>query len=216
MANKEISELSEITNTASGDFFIVVDSQDDNKIKKIAVNDAIKVTKNNVFERYVFGRDSNSTFLSGDFNVTKNTTRTPNANVVLNLNGFDAFHIPIHVVDEIRVDCFDVGILGLQNHEFISFSGIGNVSTSGSGGTIDFRFKEVVNSGTLVDVLLNNAENQATPDKSATGTLTGIRVTQLTELRESGNSYFNLVNTLNIDVPVGPFTFTAFIDNVQS
>lgn len=216
MANKEISELSAITNTASGDFFLVVDSEDDNKIKKIAVNDAIKVTKDNIFERYIFGRDSNSTFLSGDFNVTKNTTSTPNATIVLNSNGFDAFHIPNNDGNTYQVDCFDVGILGLQDYESISFSGIGDVSTSGSGGTIDFRFKEVANSGTLVDVLLNNADNQATPDKSATGTLTGIRVKRFTELRESGNSYFNLVNTLNIDVPVGPFTFTAFIDNVQS
>lgn len=216
MANKEISELSAITNTASGDFFLVVDSEDDNKIKKIAVNDAIKVTKDNIFERYIFGRDSNSTFLSGDFNVTKNTTSTPSTSIVLNSNGFDAFHVPNNDGSTYQVDCFDVDILGLQDYEFISFSGIGDVSTSGSGGTIDFRFKEVLNSGTLVDVLLNNADNQATPDKSATGTLTGIRVTRLTELRESGNSYFNLVNTLNIDVPVGPFTFTAFIDNIQS
>lgn len=216
MANKEISELSAITNTASGDFFLVVDSEDDNKIKKIAVNDAIKVTKDNIFERYVFSRNSNSAFLSGDFNVTKNTTSTPDATIVLNSNGFDAFHNPVNSEITFTVNCFDVGIVGLQDYEFISFSGIGDVATSGSGGTIDFRFKEVLNSGTLVDVLLNNDDNQATPDKSATGTLTGIRVTQFTELRESGNSYFNLVNTVNIDVPVGPFTFTAFIDNIQS
>lgn len=216
MANKEISELSEITNTASGDFFIVVDSQDDNKIKKIAVNDAIKVTKNNVFERYVFSRNSNSTFLSGDFNVTKNTTNTPSSNIVLNSNGFDAFHNPVDADDPFEVDCFYVGLQGIEDYEFISFSGMGNVSTSGSGGIIDFRFKEVVNSGALLDVQLNNSSFQVIPDQSATGTLTGIRVTQITELRESGDSYMNLVNTLSIDVPVGPFTFTAFIDNIQS
>lgn len=215
MANKEISELSAITNTASGDFFVVVDSQDDNKVKKIAVNDAIKVTNNNVFQRFVFNKRS-TVFSSGDFNIEKNTTDTPSSTIVLNSNGFDAFHNPVDTFTTFTVDCFRANLNQYESYEKILFSGLGEVNTSGSGGTSSFRFKQIENSGTLVDVNLNNSSNGALPDKSATGTLTGIEIKQITEFAESGSSYYSFAKEVNQTIPVGPFTFTVFLDNVQS
>ena len=215
MANKEISELSAITNTASGDFFVVVDSQDNNKVKKIAVNDAIKVTSNNVFQRFVFNKQS-TVFSSGDFNIEKNTTDTPSSTIVLNSNGFDAFHNPVDTFTTFTVDCFRVNLNQYESYEKILFSGLGEVNTSGSGGTSSFRFKQIENSGALVDVVLNNSSDGALPDKSATGTLTGIEIKQITEFAESGSSYYSFVKEANQKIPVGPFTFTVFLDNVQS
>lgn len=216
MANKEISELSKITNTASGDFFVVVDSQDDNKVKKIAVNDAIKVTSDNIFQRFDFNKKS-TVFSSGDFNVVKNTTDTPDSAVIaLNTGGFDAFHNPFLRSDTFTVDCFRVNLTQYESYEKILFSGLGEVNTSGSGGTASFSFKEIENSGTLVDVSLNNGDGGVLPDKSATGTLTGIEIKQVTEFAESGSSYYSFVKEVNQTIPVGPFTFTVFLDNVQS
>jgi len=216
MANKEISELSAITNTASGDFFVVVDSQDDNKVKKIAVNDAIKVTSDNVFQRFVFNKQS-TVFSSGDFNIEKNTTDTPNSsNIFLNTSGFDAFHNPSLTNTSFTVDCFRVNLNQYESYEKILFSGLGEVNTSGSGGTSSFRFKQIENTGVLVDVILNNSSDGALPDKSATGTLTGIEIKQITEFAESGSSYYSFVKEANQKIPVGPFTFTVFLDNVQS
>ena len=214
MANKEISELSAITNTASGDFFLVIDSEDDNKIKKIAVNDAIKVTSDNIFQRFVFNNQSPA-YSSGDFNVVKNTTDTPTASIVLNQNGFDAFHNPVDDTSNFLVDCFRVNV-NAESYEKILFSGLGEVNTSGSGGSVDFRFKQIENSGTLVDVFMNNGDFGALPDQSATGTLTGIQIKQITEFAESGSAYFSFVKEVNQTIPVGPFTFTVFLDNIQS
>ena len=215
MANKEISGLSAITNTASGDLFVVVDSQDNNKVKKIAVNDAIKVTSNNVFQRFVFNKQS-TVFSSGNFNIEKNTTDTPSSTIVLNSNGFDAFHNPVDTNVSFTVDCFRVNLNQYESYEKILFSGLGEVNTSGSGGTSSFRFKQIENSGTLVDVVLNNSSDGALPDKSATGTLTGIEIKQIAEFAESGSSYYSFVKEVNQKIPVGPFTFTVFLDNVQS
>jgi hypothetical protein len=215
MANKEISELSAITNTASGDFFLVIDSEDDNKIKKIAVNDAIKVTSDNIFQRFVFNNQFPA-YSSGDFNVVKNTTDTPSATIVLNQNGFDAFHNPVVVASNFLVDCFRVNVASAESYEKILFSGLGEVNTSGSGGSVNFSFKQVENSGTLVDVVMNNGDFGALPDQSATGTLTGIQIKQITEFAESGSAYYSFVKEVNQTIPVGPFTFTVFLDNVQS
>lgn len=215
MANKEISELSAITNTASGDFFLVIDSEDDNKIKKIAVNDAIKVTSDNIFQRFVFNNQF-PTYSSGDFNIVKNTTDTPSSYIALNQNGFDAFHNPVDVDASYVVDCFRVNVINVESYEKILFSGLGEVNTSGSGGTAQFNFKQIENSGALVDVLMNNSSNQVLPDQSATGTLTGIQIKQITEFAESGSAYYSFVKEVNQTIPVGPFTFTVFLDNVQS
>ena len=214
MANKEISELSAITNTASGDFFLVIDSEDDNKIKKIAVNDAIKVTSDNIFQRFVFNNHS-AAYSSGDFNVVKNTTDTPTSSIVLNQNGFDAFHNPVDVESNFLIDCFRVNV-NAESYEKILFSGLGEVNTTGSGGVANFNFKQIENSGTLVDVVMNNSSNQVFPDQGATGTLTGILIKQITEFAESGSSYYSFAKEVNQTIPVGPFTFTVFLDNVQS
>lgn len=214
MANKEISELSAITNTASGDFFLVIDSEDGNKIKKIAVNDAIKVTNDNVFQRFVFNKRS-TVFSSGDFNIEKNTTDTPSSTIVLNSNGFDAFHNPVDTFSNFLVDCFRVNV-NAESYEKILFSGLGEVNTTGSGGFVGFNFKQIENSGTLVDVVMNNSSNQVFPDQGATGTLTGILIKQITEFAESGSAYYSFAKEVNQTIPVGPFTFTVFLDNVQS
>tara|TARA_E500000318_G_scaffold58125_1_gene53822 strand:+ start:331 stop:1002 length:672 start_codon:yes stop_codon:yes gene_type:complete len=69
MANKKISELPELTTTESGDFLVVVDSEN-NATKKVEASKIINVDQTDVVRRFNYNRENFNGIVADDFSFT--------------------------------------------------------------------------------------------------------------------------------------------------
>lgn len=221
MAKVKISELPELTTPSSGDFLVVVDSEN-NATKKIEASKVINVNASDIISRLDYPRTNFDDIVAEDFELVKLTPIPASSTVRYNHNGYDLYvgdHNSDLSVNEIFIGLRYNGDAILQN-EILNITILGNIVTELNRMTITPTFLTDNLSATddtanavRINVSVFGLASGAN-DGSKTINITGFEINyatlQFDELGDkTGNVTLNQTKTITL---AEPFVYRVFAD----
>lgn len=220
MAKVKISELPELTTPSSGDFLVVVDSEN-NATKKIEASKVINVNASDIISRLDYPRTNFDDIVAEDFELVKLTPIPASSTVRYNHNGYDLYvgdNNSDLSVNEIFIVWRYNGDAILQN-EILNITILGNIVTELNNMTIIPTFltnnlSATDNTANAVRINVRAEGTAGANDGSKTINITGFEINyatlQFDELGDkTGNVTLNQTKTITL---AEPFVYRVFAD----
>ena len=221
MAKVKISELTKLTTPSSGDFLIVVDSEN-NATKKIEASKIINVNASDIISRLDYPRTNFDDIVAEDFELVKLTPIPASSTVRYNHNGYDLYVGDDNSnlsVNQIFISLRYNGGAILQQNEILNVTILGNIVTGLNNMPITPTF--LTDNLSATDNILNavriyvRAEGTGGANNgSKTINITGFKINYATLQFDglgdkTGNVTLNQTKTFTLEEP---FVYTVFAD----
>ena len=219
MAKVKISELPELTTPSSGDFLVVVDSEN-NATKKIEASKVINVNASDIISRLDYPRTNLDDIVAEDFELVKLTPIPASSTVRYNHNGYDLYVGDSNSnlsVNQVFIGLRYNGDTILQN-EILNITILGNIVTGLNNMPINPTFLtdnlSKTNIANAVRIYVQVEGTEGANDGSKTINITGFEINyatlQFDELGDkTGNVTLNQTKTFTL---AEPFVYRVFAD----